>query len=81
VETVLQRAKSTLYRDTVEVLLQCNSKLALGEPHYSRRLLYYYLQSLNFMEESNINTRASENRISQNSTFSASPKITDESGT
>jgi hypothetical protein len=36
--------ESTLYRDTVEMLLQCNSELALTDLRYSEGLLYMLSQ-------------------------------------
>jgi hypothetical protein len=40
VETALQRAGSALYRDTVQMLLQRNTELALSEPRNRGGLLY-----------------------------------------
>lgn len=40
-QIALQRARNALYRETVQMLLQCSSKLGLREQRYSGGLLLW----------------------------------------
>jgi hypothetical protein len=54
----LQRAGSALYRETVEMLLQRNSELAISEQRYSKGLLYVIVRALATFYYGNISYEA-----------------------